>query len=58
MASILFYCIRSGFSGQDINYFGGIFKLLEVEQIMGALLVHIHTLLIRNGDNFLAYTFS
>lgn len=33
MASILFYWIRSGFPGQDINYFGGIFKLLGVEQL-------------------------
>lgn len=36
MAGILFHCILIGFPGQDINYFGSIFKLLEVEQIRGA----------------------
>ena len=29
MASILIYCIGSGFSGQDINYFGGIFQVIR-----------------------------
>lgn len=50
MASVLFYWVRSGSLGEDINYFGGIFKLLEVEQLRHALLVHILSLIIYNNN--------